>query len=99
MRYDDGPIVVLTHLEDLEKFISQNSQPGIQKRRQVRLALRALEDQTVYWPYEHITVSIPCLLFDEIQPMPISQSGQNPVGGVVGEDTPPEGHNTWIVGN
>jgi hypothetical protein len=39
-------------------YIDQNSSPDIQRRRFVRIALRALEGQIVHWPYEHIEVYI-----------------------------------------
>lgn len=58
IRYDDGPLAVLKDIADLEAYISQNSDPDIQRRKQVRLSLRALEGQKVLWMYEHKEVSI-----------------------------------------
>lgn len=57
IQYDDGPCAVLREASDLEAYIAQNSSPDIQRRRQVRMSLRALEGQTVHWPYEHINAS------------------------------------------
>lgn len=54
IQYDDGPCAVLREASDLEAYIAQNSSPDIQRRRQVRMSLRALEGQTVHWPYERI---------------------------------------------
>ncbi len=59
LRYDDGPYVVLQDLIDLQKYIAQNESPDVCRRRQVRMSLRALEGQTVHWPYDHISVSAP----------------------------------------
>lgn len=56
MRYDDGPLVVLDKLADLEDYIRQNSSSDIARKRQVRLLLRALENQSVVWPYDHVVV-------------------------------------------
>ncbi|KAF5385209.1 hypothetical protein D9615_001490 [Tricholomella constricta] len=56
IRYDDGPLAVLTEASELEAYISQNSSPDIRRKRLVRLSLRALEGQAVVWPYEHISV-------------------------------------------
>ncbi|KAF8641214.1 hypothetical protein AX17_000848 [Amanita inopinata Kibby_2008] len=53
-RYDDGHLVVLHEMHDLEEYIVQNTSREIQRRRQIRLALRALEGLRVKWPYEHI---------------------------------------------
>ncbi|KAI0348576.1 hypothetical protein BDW22DRAFT_1319309 [Trametopsis cervina] len=54
MKYDDGPISVISEIADLEAYVRQNSSHDIQRRREVRLALRALDGQVVHWPYEHI---------------------------------------------
>ncbi|KAF9568432.1 hypothetical protein CPC08DRAFT_702456 [Agrocybe pediades] len=54
IRYDDGPYAVLTDAHDLEAYISQNSSHDIQRRRFVRMSLRALEGRMVRWPYEHV---------------------------------------------
>jgi hypothetical protein len=58
IQYDSGPLAVLKNVSDFEAYISQNNNWGIQRWRQVRLSLRALEGQKVIWPYEHIIVSI-----------------------------------------
>ena len=58
IQYDCGPLVVLKSTADFEAYISQNNDWEIQRWRQVRLSLRALDGQQVVWPYEHVTVSI-----------------------------------------
>ncbi|KAJ7038241.1 hypothetical protein C8F04DRAFT_998180 [Mycena alexandri] len=55
IRYDDGPLTVLHEVADLEAYIKQNSSHRIQRKREIRMALRALEGQIVVWPYVHIT--------------------------------------------
>ncbi|KAJ7630901.1 hypothetical protein FB45DRAFT_833713 [Roridomyces roridus] len=55
IRYDDGPMAVLQDAADLEAYIGQNSKPEIQRKREIRMALRALEGQIVVWPYLHVT--------------------------------------------
>lgn len=40
-------------------YVLQNESPGIQQRRCLRLALRALDRQIVTWPYTHVEVSCP----------------------------------------
>ncbi|KAJ3516260.1 hypothetical protein NLJ89_g1239 [Agrocybe chaxingu] len=54
IRYDEGPCAVLTAASELEAYISQNSSVDIQRRRYIRMSLRALEGQIIRWPYEHI---------------------------------------------
>ncbi|KAJ4486079.1 hypothetical protein J3R30DRAFT_3443672 [Lentinula aciculospora] len=55
MRYDNGKLVVLRTLGQLEDYVAQNSSRKIQRKREVRMALRTLEGQTVRWPYRHIS--------------------------------------------
>ncbi|KAF7347866.1 hypothetical protein MVEN_01544400 [Mycena venus] len=55
IRYDDGPTAVLQDASDLEAYVKQNSSRRVQRKREVRMALRALEGQIVVWPYIHIT--------------------------------------------
>lgn len=57
MRYDNGNLAVIRDLGELELYVEQNSSRRIQRKREIRMALRALEGQTVQWPYKHITVS------------------------------------------
>lgn len=59
IRYDDGPMKVLQDLADLELYVVQNSSEHIQRKHQIRLALRALDGQVVIWPYDHTHVSAP----------------------------------------
>ena len=56
MRYDDGPLAVLHEVADFELYLSQNSSEDIKRRREVRMALRALDGKVVNWPYDHIQV-------------------------------------------
>ncbi|KAJ7706220.1 hypothetical protein B0H17DRAFT_919193 [Mycena rosella] len=55
IRYDDGPSTVIQDVSDLEAYIRQNSSRQVQRKRELRMALRALEGQIVVWPYKHIT--------------------------------------------
>ncbi|KAJ7487562.1 hypothetical protein B0H11DRAFT_2013877 [Mycena galericulata] len=55
IRYDDGPMAVLQNVADMEAYIAQNSSREIQRKREIRMALRALEGQIVVWPYVHVT--------------------------------------------
>ena len=57
IRYDDGPLVTVKDLPDLELYAKQNSDTEVQRRREIRIALRALDGQKVYWPYRHVHVS------------------------------------------
>ncbi|CAL1695681.1 unnamed protein product [Somion occarium] len=54
LRYDDGPLAVLRDVSDLELYVKQNASRDIMRRREVRMALRALDGKVVQWPYEHI---------------------------------------------
>lgn len=54
IRYDSGPLAVLKHASEFEAYISQNNNWEVQRWRQVRLSLRALEGQKVVLPYEHV---------------------------------------------
>ncbi|KAF8898790.1 hypothetical protein BD779DRAFT_1430682 [Infundibulicybe gibba] len=55
IRYDEGPTAVLQEATDFQTYINQNALRDIQQRRQIRLSLRALEGQRVFWPYQHKT--------------------------------------------
>ncbi|KAG6849513.1 hypothetical protein H0H93_007867 [Arthromyces matolae] len=55
LRYDDGPLVILSDSTDLAAYIEQNSSSDVCRRRLVRLSLRALEGRLVFWPYDHIS--------------------------------------------
>ena len=57
MRYDNGKLAVLRDLGALETYIEQNSSRRIQRKREIRMAFRALEGQIVQWPYTCTTVS------------------------------------------
>ncbi|KAI0068240.1 hypothetical protein BV25DRAFT_1867258 [Artomyces pyxidatus] len=54
IRYDDGPLAVLQEVSDLEQYVAQNSSPDIRRRREIRMALRALDGKTVFWPHRYI---------------------------------------------
>ncbi|KDN51310.1 hypothetical protein K437DRAFT_221651 [Tilletiaria anomala UBC 951] len=53
IRYDQGSseTIQLDTLEEMERFIEQNSSEPVQSKRMVRRVLRALEGQTVFCPY------------------------------------------------
>ncbi|KAG8929858.1 hypothetical protein FRC02_004984 [Tulasnella sp. 418] len=53
VRYDRGGFAILKTLEHFETFIEQNTDPDVVKRRELRLALRALDGQVAFWPYTH----------------------------------------------
>ncbi|KAJ7596992.1 hypothetical protein C8J56DRAFT_918855 [Mycena floridula] len=55
IRYDAGPFVVLQDATDLESYIFQNSSRKVLRKREIRMALRALEGQVVEWPFDHNT--------------------------------------------
>ena len=65
MRYDDGPLVAISEAADLELYVKQNSSHDIQRRREVRMALRAMDGLVVAWPYEYIQVNSLILLSAE----------------------------------
>lgn len=54
LRYDDGPLAVLRSVGELEEYVRQNSSIHVQRKREIRMALRALDGQRVIWPYEHV---------------------------------------------
>ncbi|KAJ8083971.1 hypothetical protein PM082_002738 [Marasmius tenuissimus] len=54
IRYDDGRYAVLREVAELDLYVKQNASREIQRRREVRLSLRALDGQRVFWPYEHV---------------------------------------------
>lgn len=54
IRYDDGPLKVIREMSDLEMYVTQNSSPDVQRKRQIRMALRALDGQNIIWPYNHV---------------------------------------------
>ncbi len=49
-------MAILNEMSDLELYVRQNSSHDIRRRREVRLALRALDGQVVAWPYEYVQV-------------------------------------------
>ena len=59
IRYDDGTLVALREVAELELYVRQNSSHDIQRRREVRMALRALDGLVVTWPYEYNQVRRP----------------------------------------
>ncbi|KAH9178928.1 hypothetical protein EDB89DRAFT_2172217 [Lactarius sanguifluus] len=61
IRYDDGPLVALKDIPDLELYVKQNSDSEVQRRREIRIALRALDGQKVYWPYRHVDTEDPTI--------------------------------------
>lgn len=57
IMFDDGSLSTLREVADLEEYVNQNSSADIRRRREIRMALRALDGRIVSWPYEHIVVS------------------------------------------
>lgn len=55
---DDGPLVAIKEVSDMVTFVAQNNSPDIQRKRQIRMALRALDGQMVNWPYKHVQVRL-----------------------------------------
>lgn len=53
---DDGPLVIIKEVSDLQSFVAQNNYHEVQRKRQIRMALRALDGKTITWPYEYIKV-------------------------------------------
>ncbi|TFK77139.1 hypothetical protein BDN72DRAFT_953613 [Pluteus cervinus] len=53
MKYDEGPLVVLQDLAKLEIYAQQNLSRSVQRKRQIRMSIRALDNRVVRWPYEH----------------------------------------------
>lgn len=60
MRYDDGPLVVIKDTLQLQLYALQNSSLNIRRRKEIRLALRALDGRKVIWPYRHVEVGHTC---------------------------------------
>ncbi|KAH9936996.1 uncharacterized protein B0H18DRAFT_925256 [Fomitopsis serialis] len=54
IRYDDGPLRALQDLSQLEEYVAQNSSPHIRRKREMRLALRAMDGLVVMWPYDYV---------------------------------------------
>jgi len=52
MVYDDSTDFTFIYEKDLDRFVARNTDPEIQRRRGVRKALRALEGELVYCPFE-----------------------------------------------
>jgi hypothetical protein len=60
IRYDfGGSLISITDLQDLEEFILQNEARVTEKQREVRIALRCLDNTRVKWPYTHTEVCHP----------------------------------------
>ena len=53
---DGGSLVTIKEVSDLQSFVAQNSCHEIQRKKQIRMALRALDGKTITWPYEYIKV-------------------------------------------
>jgi len=53
--FDNGKLSVLRDLCALEEYVVQNSSRRVQRKREIRLALRAMEGQRVRWPHNQIT--------------------------------------------
>ena len=46
----------------MEEYVKQNTSPEVSRKREIRLALRALDGKIVTWPYDHMVVSNHCSL-------------------------------------
>lgn len=58
-------MAVLNGLSDFEQYVALNSKTEIQRRREIRIALRALDGQKVHCPYLHVNVSTSLKLFPD----------------------------------
>jgi hypothetical protein len=87
LRYDAGSLAVLRDVSDFRSYITQNSTHEVQKRRRVRISLRALEGQLVLWPYEHIQVGEFHTTSNNLTKRRRSPSEQYRPGGLVGGNT------------
>lgn len=54
IRFDDQKHATLRDTKQWEEYIRQNSSPTVQRARDVRMVLRALEGERVFWPYRHL---------------------------------------------
>ena len=52
-RYDSGSAVVLQREDEFREYASLNTSKLVKRKRNIRLALRALDKQIVKWPYKH----------------------------------------------
>ncbi|KAH7318861.1 hypothetical protein B0J17DRAFT_773208 [Rhizoctonia solani] len=54
IRYDSsGETIAITNLNDIEDFVHQNESWVVEKQRELRIALRCLDNMVVQWPYTH----------------------------------------------
>ncbi|KZT02648.1 uncharacterized protein LAESUDRAFT_729889 [Laetiporus sulphureus 93-53] len=53
IHYDDGALKTIRDVSQFELYVMQNSSHHVQRRREVRLALRALDGQVVRWPHDY----------------------------------------------
>ena len=57
IRHDAGSsLVSINTLDELEEFVRQNESPRVEKQREIRIALRCLDNKLVKWPYTHTEV-------------------------------------------
>lgn len=52
-RFDDGGGSILNRIEQFDAYVHLNKSKEVQKKRQLRLAIRALDGQICSWPYEY----------------------------------------------
>ena len=57
MKYDNGSLAVLRDVSDIHQYALQNARGDVCRKREIRMALRALDGQAVFWPYRYIKVS------------------------------------------
>lgn len=75
IRYDVGGYAVLRTIHEFEHYLSQNEDPQIRRRGQIRTALRALDRQIVVWPYTHVQVGLHSMTYT-LSLTPCSSSAQ-----------------------
>jgi hypothetical protein len=58
IRYDtSGEVVAITKLDNIEEFVRQNELRSVEKQKEIRIAVRCLDNTIVEWPYTHTEVN------------------------------------------
>jgi hypothetical protein len=57
---------VLNDLSAFEQYVKQNSETEIQRRREIRTALRSLDGQKIHWAYLHVNVSLCLVILEDV---------------------------------
>lgn len=76
---------MLRTVTELDSYIKLNDDPAVQKKRQIRMALRALDGQTVYWPYNYTKVFI--LFANLTKFLMLCSLSEQPRGGVLAAES------------